>query len=248
MSVKTHVEPKAKGIDHKIDIFLKHEQEKLSKENYKVLTDFNEDLIVSSIAKSTRFRNLNFISKLTSHLDGNWINVDEEKLRKLVTKLMVNHGENGQETQYTRVLKIVLKQVVRFVKLGVRNKPDSGDLPMILFIKPRSVKDKLTREDLPTDEEIQKLLSVCADSTRDKAMLAVHTDAGTRIGELLNMKIKDFRLDNNGGIIKVDGKTGVRPIRIVKSVPYLTRWLNDHPFKDNHDEFFQLAADDCWGR
>ena len=240
MSVKTHVEPKAKGIDHKIDIFLKHEQEKLSKENYKVLTDFNEDLIVSSIAKSTRFRNLNFISKLTSHLDGNWINVDEEKLRKLVTKLMVNHGENGQETQYTRVLKIVLKQVVRFVKLGVRNKPDSGDLPMILFIKPRSVKDKLTREDLPTDEEIQKLLSVCADSTRDKAMLAVHTDAGTRIGELLNMKIKDFRLDNNGGIIKVDGKTGVRPIRIVKSVPYLTRWLNDHPFKDNHDEFIWI--------
>ena len=29
MSVKTHVEPKAKGIDHKIDIFLKHEQEKI---------------------------------------------------------------------------------------------------------------------------------------------------------------------------------------------------------------------------
>lgn len=35
-------------------------------------------------------------------------------------------------------------------------------------------------------------------------------------------------------MIKVDGKTGVRPIRIVKSVPYLTRWLNDHPDKDDH--------------
>jgi len=240
MSGKMQVIPKAKGLDHKIEVFLKKQKEKLSDDNFKVLTDFNEDMIVSSIAKSTRFRNLNFVSKLTSYLNGNWIDINEEKLRKIVTKVMVNHGDNGQETQYTRVIKISLKQLVRFVIQGSRNKLDSGEIPMLVFIKPRTVKDKLTREDLPTDEEIQKLLAVCADSSRDKAMLAVHAEAGTRIGELLGLKIKDFRLDNNGGIIKVDGKTGVRPIRIVKSVPYLTRWLNDHPFKNNRDEYIWI--------
>ena len=106
---------------------------------------------------------------------------------------------------------------------------------MIRFITLKKPKDKLTREDLPTDEELQKILSTCADSSRDKAMLSVHAEAGTRIGELLGMKIRDFTMDKNGGIIKVDGKTGVRPIRMVKSVPYLTRWLNDHPYKDNHE-------------
>ena len=106
---------------------------------------------------------------------------------------------------------------------------------MLKFIKSRKIKDKLTREDLPTDKKVQKILSACTDSSRDKAMISVHAEAGTRIGELLGMKIKDFTLDQHGGMIKVDGKTGVRPIRIVKSVPYLTRWLNDHPNKDDHD-------------
>ena len=52
------------------------------------------------MAISTRFRQLNYFAKLSGLLDGNWIDVNEEKLRKLVTKLMVSHGDNGKETQY----------------------------------------------------------------------------------------------------------------------------------------------------
>ena len=159
----------------------------------------------------------------------------EDDLRSLVAKIMTRHGENGKESGYSHVLKISLKAIVRFVKLGSRNKPEDGELPMLKFIKSKKPKDKLTREDLPTDEEVRKILAACADSSRDKAMISVHAEAGTRIGELLGMKIKDFTLDRNGGMIKVDGKTGVRPIRIVKSVPYLARWLNDHPCRDEHD-------------
>lgn len=121
---------------------------------------------------------------------------------------------------------------------------------MIKFIKPKKPKDKLTREDLPTDEELQKILSACVDSTRDKAMISVHAEAGTRIGELLGLDIKDFTIDKFGGTIKVDGKTGVRPIRIVKSVPYLTKWLNDHPNKDNHDSplWVYISLSDTFGQ
>ncbi len=37
-------------------------------------------------------------------------------------------------------------------------------------------------------------------------MISVHAKAGTRIGELLGLEIKDFTLDKFGGTIKVDGK------------------------------------------
>ena len=47
------------------------------------------------------------------------------------------------------------------------------------------------------------------------------------------MSIKDFTLRGNHAIIKVDGKTGVRPIMIVKCIPYVTKWLNSHYDKDN---------------
>jgi len=168
-------------------------------------------------------------------LQKDWTDVNEKDLRGLVANIMIKHGENGKETGYTFVLKMSVRSIVRFVKLGSRNKPEDGELHMLKFIKSKKPKDKLTREDLPTDDEVNKILAVCADSSRDKAMISVHAEAGTRIGELLGMTIKDFTIDKHGGIIKVDGKTGVRPIRIVKSVPYLTRWLNDHPDKDNHD-------------
>ncbi len=207
----------------------------LSEKNLETFLKYNDDMIVHSISDNTRYKNLDHFGLLTKILQKDWIDVTEEDLRALVAKIMIKHGENGKESGYTHILKISLKAIVRFAKLGSRIKPENGELDMIRFIKSKKIKDKLTREDLPTDEEVQRILAVCADSSRDKAMFAVHAEAGTRIGELLGMKIKDFTLDKNGGIIKVDGKTGVRPIRIVKSIPYLTRWLNDHPYKDDHN-------------
>lgn len=206
----------------------------LSEKNLETFLKYNDDMIVHSISDNTRYKNLDHFGLLTKILQKDWIDVTEEDLRALVAKIMIKHGENGKESGYTHILKISLKAIVRFAKLGSRIKPENGELDMIRFIKSKKTKDKLTREDLPTDGEVQRILAVCADSSRDKAMLAVHAEAGTRIGELLGMKIRDFTLDKNGGIIKVDGKTGVRPIRIVKSIPYLTRWLNDHPYKDDH--------------
>ena len=215
--------------------YIEKQRNCLSEKNLETFLKYNDDMIVQSISESTRYKNLDHFGLLTKILQKDWVNVTEEDLRVIVAKIMIKHGENGKESGYSRVLKISLKAVVRFVKLGSRNKPEDGELSMLKFIKTKKIQDKLTREDLPTDEEVKKILAVCADSSRDKAMISVHAEAGTRIGELLGMKIKDFTLDKNGGMIKVDGKTGVRPIRIVKSIPYLTRWLNDHPNKDDHE-------------
>ena len=219
--------------EHKISQFIENQRTCLSEKNLEIFLKYNEDMIVHSISDGTRFKNLNHFRLLTNILQTDWVDVTESDLRTLVAKIMTKHGKNGQESGYSRVLKISLKAIARFAKLGTRNKPEDGEFPMIKFIKIKKVEDKLTREDLPTDKELQKILAVCADSSRDKAMISVHAEAGTRINEVLGMKIKDFTLDKFGGIIKVDGKTGVRPIRIVKSVPYLTKWLNDHPDKDD---------------
>ena len=231
ISQKENIHRRAQWIDR----FLKKQEAKLSPKNLQLLYDYNDDMIIHSMSENTRYKNLNHYSLLTKMLQKDWIGVTEKDLRELVSQIMIRHGENGKETGYTFGLKISIKSIIRFVKLGSRNKPEDGELSMIKFIKPKKPKDKLTREDLPTDEELQKILSACADSSRDKAMISVHAEAGTRVGELLGLKIKDFTLDKFGGIIKVDGKTGVRSIRIVKSVPSLTRWLNDHPDKDNRD-------------
>jgi len=39
--------------------------------------------------------------------------------------------------------------------------------------------------------------------------------------------------DKYGAVIKVDGKTGTRPIRIVRSAPNLNQWIRSHPFNND---------------
>ena len=222
---------------HWIKSLFENRKSSFTEINYQLMLDFNDDMIISGLSDATRFKNLTLFSKFSQLINVEWKNITEVQLRKLVSTLMVNHGDNGKETSYTHGMKQVLKQIVRFANTRNRNKdPDDEELKIIKFLRrTKKPQCKITREDLPTDEEISKILAVCGNSTRDKAMFAVHAEAGTRIGELLGLKIRDFTLDQHGGIIKVNGKTGVRPIRIVKSVPYVTRWLNDHHDKDNHE-------------
>ena len=51
--------------------------------------------------------------------------------------------------------------------------------------KSKKPKDRLTREDLPTDDDVRRILAVCSDSTRDKAMISVHAEAKPRSKEKL---------------------------------------------------------------
>ena len=226
---------------------IENQKKVLSPENFKLFMDFNNSMIVDSNADTTRYKNLSNFSILSKKLQKNWIDITENDLKILVTKLMTEYGSGGKETNYSAILKQSLKQIVRFAKSGSSSKPLSGELPILLFIKKRGVKSKLTREDLPTNEEIRQIVLSCADSSRDKAMFALHADAGTRISELLALRIKDFTLDQYGGILKItpEGKTGTRSVRVVKSVPYITKWLNDHPDKDNSESPLFVYTSQC---
>lgn len=68
-----------------------------------------------------------------------------------------------------------------------------------------------------------------ARNSRDAAMIAVAWDSGARSGEFRNLQIGDVTDHDHGLQISVDGKTGQRSITLIPSVPYLNRWLSDHP-------------------
>ncbi|QSG11393.1 Site-specific recombinase XerC [Halapricum desulfuricans] len=70
-------------------------------------------------------------------------------------------------------------------------------------------------------------------NSRDKALIAVAFDSGARSGELRDLTVGDVNDHEHGLQIMVDGKTGQRPVSLVPSVPYLNRWLSDHPGKDD---------------
>jgi site-specific recombinase XerC len=194
---------------------LKSAKQALSAENYELLEEYNNEMVRLSHSKITRHKNLTHYVKLSQIYNGNWKGVTEKDIKKIVGTIMEKHSDNGQESNYTFDLKKSLRAVVRFAHTGSRILPDTGELTILRCVKGKTPKDKLCREDLPTNEDVQKLLNVCADSSRDKAMIAVQDEAGTRIGELLTLQIKHVILDKHGANLLVDGKTGARKIRIV---------------------------------
>ena len=84
---------------------------------------------------------------------------------------------------------------------------------------------RILPEDILSEEDILKMLDSATD-VRDSALIALLFDSGIRIGELLNMRYKDVEINSEPAHITVDGKTGMRKIPIMFSVPYLGNYLN----------------------
>jgi len=125
--------------------------------------------------------------------------------------------------------KVILKKFYKSLG-GSEEFPDQ-----VKWIKPNFKKNnhKLP-EELLTEEDVRKLVEA-AGHPRDKAFILVLYESGCRIGEILNLRIKNVLFDENGAVLLVNGKTGQRRVRIIASAPLLSVWLNNHPFRESPD-------------
>lgn len=87
---------------------------------------------------------------------------------------------------------------------------------------------------LEWDAEITPMIDA-AQNPRDKAAIALGMDAGFRGGELYELDVGDVQDGKHGLSVSVDGKTGERHVSVVPAVPYLNRWLDQHPTRDDGD-------------
>ncbi|HZS73877.1 MAG TPA: integrase, partial [Candidatus Nitrosotalea sp.] len=199
----------------------------LSEENIKLIKKYDHSMIAESLAKATRHKHLQVVLNLSRFLGKDWKDVTKDDIENIVVKIVQTYcGESGQETNTSYDHKKILKIFFRWFKLGSRSREEVGDPPETNGVKIKKVKDKIVREDLVTEEDRTLLLQTCSDSLRDKAFIDCHFEAGTRPGEILNLLIKHVRFDKHGAIIHVDGKTGPRPIRLIRSTPNLASWIN----------------------
>ena len=90
-----------------------------------------------------------------------------------------------------------------------------GKNDVVDWIKISSRKDsRKLPEDMLSEEEIEKMINAC-EHPRDRAMIGCLYESGTRISELGNLKIKHVKFDQYGAVLMVDGKTGMRRVRII---------------------------------
>jgi integrase/recombinase XerD len=214
--------------------------------DYRLVEKFDNVMTLQCLADATKSKSFETILSLSRLLSKkNWIDLTIDDIDSLVTTVMRIYSKNGQETNTTYDHKKHLKIWFRWLRLGDRSFKNVGDPPELKNVKTKTVPDKIVRESLVTEDEIKQILNRCL-NPRDRAMLHVHYDAGTRIGELLSLKIKHVKVDQHGMIISVDGKTGARPIRLLESVPNLSKWLSAHPFGDDPEAYLWINLDKRW--
>lgn len=97
-----------------------------------------------------------------------------------------------------------------------------------------SQKRVIDENTLLSNSEIKEMVQK-TDSYRDKCAIMISYEGALRVGELINIKVRDVKLERSYCEIKVSGKTGDRVLPLVDSQPYIEKWLNNHPFKGNKD-------------
>ena len=146
----------------------------------------------------------------------------EDTIRLFSTLKLERNYKNNTIAQAQTVIRIFYKWLY-----GTKDYPE-----VVAWMKPKFSKNDIKEEELLTKDDVLQMVKVC-DRVRDKAFCMILYDSGCRISELLGLKIKNVIIDQYGAKISVKGKTGYRSIRLIDSVPFLTAWINEHPFNTN---------------
>ena len=218
----------------------------MTKEEFKVLEKYEIDEVKVAHADATRVKNFDMIWSLTKMLNGkSWLDLNQEDIDSLVITIMNTHGNSGKETATSSDHKRFLKIWYRFVKLGSRSWKEVGDPIETKGISAKSIYKKLSANDMITWEETKKIIDSCT-NLRDKALVHTVYDLGKRIGEILNIKIKDIQATKNGFLIKTDGKTGVSTAIVLECLPTLSAWLESHPNSDDPEAWLFPNMKHIW--
>ncbi|MCK5581362.1 MAG: tyrosine-type recombinase/integrase [Candidatus Omnitrophica bacterium] len=196
---------------------------KINKTNLEVLKKYDTRGKLQQLTLGTRSGRLMTIKQVALFIPKDFKTMTKEDIEDFFSSL----GELQPKTWSTKGA---------FIKSFFKWLHESDQYPDNVRWINTSVKNKNHKlpSDLLTKEEI-KAMAELAGNLSDRAFILVLYDSACRIGEILNLKIKDVTVDQYGCAITVNGKTGMRRIRLIDSSPDLVMWINNHPEKQNRD-------------
>jgi integrase len=159
--------------------------------------------------------------------------------REDVRKFISSRGRSGAKlsTSALNLRKITVRSFQRWIRGGGKKDDYPPEVAWLETVKEQD-EDRIL-EEVFTRDELAGLIGAVSHS-QDRALLATLYDCGMRASEFLSLRIRDVAIDEYGIVLRLQKgakglKTGARHVRIIHAVPYLLRWLNDHPLRNNSD-------------
>ena len=204
-----------------------------SSRNKDLIIRFKDHCLLTGLTKARAIRYIYYLIKISQWLGTDFESASRSDIESLVSKI--------QASPYAEFSKKELRITVRRFYKWLRETEDYPPEVKWISTKCKTRGRIILPEDLLTKEDVKKM-SDAAISERDRAFVNVIYETGSRIEEILTIRIRNLQFDHYGAKLRVNGKTGPRRCRIISSVPYLTEWLNKHPFKDDPDAFIWLSS------
>lgn len=222
-----------------------HEKEKLFKIQLKLLSklktsplnkrkikEFIRDKQLNNVSNISITPYLHALLRLLSHVNKDLKKITAKDLKAYFAKMQSTKSERG--TPYSE---ISINNHVRGIKFFYKWFNGGKDFPKCVeWIKENGARKIKLPDDMMTQGEVEQMIR-STHNTRDQAVISVLYDSAARAGEFCGVRIKDVEFDKLGALMRVDGKTGIRKIRLIESVPYLHAWLQVHPSRNDRNSF-----------
>lgn len=212
--------------EHKFQAVIRRvEKAPISERNKELILAMKDALVLQNLSKPRLMKYMEVLKMAAQKMGKDFDQATEKDLKKLVAEIQQSNYSPWTKQTY----KVLLR---RFYKWHYGTKDYPEIVSWITIGMSRSERRLPSEGDLLVENDIEKFIST-ADHPRDKGLIAVLWESGARISEIGNPRIKHVSFDKYGALLTVIGKTGSRKIRLIWSVPYLSTWLNNHPFRDD---------------
>lgn len=199
----------------------------LSKGDKEVLKEFSRSMRLNDY---TDLRN----HKLTTHIkriaENTLIDLKDAGRKNVEDMIEWIHSQDFAPNTI-KDYKIAIRVFYRWLRNGSFN---SGDYPEeVNWIRTTLKKSHCKLPNKLLNEDDVKTMIEHARNNRCKAFISLLWETGARVGELIDLTLKDIDDHPYGYQIIINGKTGPRRLPLITSGPYISRWLESHPLRNS---------------
>jgi len=237
---KIDIHQRAKKLKNWLDLL--PNDETILPENRVIILDFIRDCMLGKTIKGRAkkkigparcLKYIGILKNLSEWFAKSFDNVMQKDMENLIQRLEADQILSTKNSPYSDATKVDIKKTIKkFWKWKDGNNKIYPELVDWLdTCEPVKDVPALTRDEI-------EIMIESTGSIRDRALLMVLFDSGARVEELLNVRLKKEHIFWNEKLgcymIRLEfSKTKPRTISLPLSTNYLSKWLENHPAKNN---------------
>ncbi|MBU4300014.1 site-specific integrase [archaeon] len=229
--------------DRKIDNLINRlkNNKAISETNKQLLLDFREKSRSKHLSKCRIEIQLQSLYRIAPYAPDDLKKATQKDVEKIMAEILDKHYSPWT----IETIKAVLKSFFRWM----RDVPKTDPAPIeVRWIERCTPPNKLSKEDLITEEDLTKMINSTPNTMHKGAMSSLHEGAIRPGSEFLGMRIKDVSFFEDYAVIRVRGKmekkNGDREVYLVRSHDLLRAWVDNHPFKNDPEHPLWIVTTD----